>query len=296
MHDDGTDSIYRAPESDTTFEPKGDLLAAYVGPKNADYYARRFDSFKSGGSAVSWNWPAFLFSSVWLLYRKMWLYGFLYWIVLPITLSLATAVVAELAGPVPAIWTNYGSWFLIGFVLLPMFANRLYFNHAQAKINKVASITSSAEQQATELVRIGGTSNIILVVVPLFLVAVVGVIAGISIPAYNDYTVRAQVSEGLSLAGGAKVAVTEYHQEHQFFPVDNVTAGLPDPQQLSGAYTESITVDDGEIVVRYGNQAHEILDGQELQLMPVIGDGGAINWSCSARTEIAAKHLPAACR
>ena len=52
------ESIYRAPASETTVVPEGDLLAAYVGPKNANYYSRVFQRFESGGRAISWNWPA----------------------------------------------------------------------------------------------------------------------------------------------------------------------------------------------------------------------------------------------
>ena len=75
------DSIYRAPESKTGFVPQGDALTAYVGPKNAEYYARRFDRFKTENSAVSWNWPAFFVTSALvavpglalLLYLRHWI-------------------------------------------------------------------------------------------------------------------------------------------------------------------------------------------------------------------------------
>ena len=90
---DDSESIYRAPTSDTSFTPEGDMLATYVGPKNAAYYAKHFERFKSQQSAVSWNWPAFFVTAVWLLYRKMWLYAFGYWIVLPIVFAIVALVI-----------------------------------------------------------------------------------------------------------------------------------------------------------------------------------------------------------
>ncbi|MCH6548628.1 MAG: pilin, partial [Proteobacteria bacterium] len=60
----------------------------------------------------------------------------------------------------------------------------------------------------------------------MIVVAIIGILAAIAIPAYQDYTVRAQVSEGLNLGGGAKTAVTEYFQDRGAWPVNNTEAGL----------------------------------------------------------------------
>jgi len=291
----GSDSIYRAPSSDTTFNPQGDLLASYVGPKNADYYANKFAQIKSGKGSISWHWPAFFISSIWLLYRKMWLNAFIYWIVLPVALSLLSVVAAMAIGPDIGAMIYYGLYFLIAFILLPMFANRLYYRHAQAKADKVASITSSAEQQAAELSRIGGTSNVVLVVIPFVLVFMLGVLAAIAIPAYQDYTIRAQVSEGLNLSGGAKAAVSEYYRDRGELPADNITAGLSPADHISGAYTSSVAVQQGVIVVTYGNDAHAILQDQDLVLEPDTTEADLLRWSCYSST-IAPKHLPTACR
>lgn len=289
------ESIYRAPESDTTFAPQGDLLAAYVGPKNADYYAKKFDNFRNGGGAASWHWPAFFISSWWLLYRKMWLNAFLYWIVLPMVLGTLSVFVATAAGAEAASLFYYGFYLLITFILVPMFANRLYYRHAQKKADKVASVISSAEQQSAELSRIGGTSNIVLILIPFILVAVLGILAAIAIPAYNDYTVRAQISQGLALSGSAKAAVTEYYLDNDMFPDDNETAGLNPANRISGNYVKSVGVQNGTIVVTYGNEAHAVIQDSTLLLEPDVGSTGAVQWNCHSPT-IAPKHLPAACR
>lgn len=290
-----SESIYRAPESDTAFAPQGDLLAAYVGPKKADYYTKKFEHFKSGDGAVSWHWPAFFISAYWLLYRKMWLNALMYWIGLPIILTLISIFIAAVAGDAASNLFYYVSYVLITFLLVPMFANWLYYRHAQKKADKVASIISSAEQQSAELSRIGGTSNIVLILVPIILIFVLGVIAAIALPAYNDYTIRAQISEGLNLSGGAKAAVMEYYMDNDRFPSDNETAGLNPDNRISGHYVTSVSVQNGTIVVTYGNQAHSVILDKALVLEPDVGSTGMVHWDCYSPT-IAAKHLPAACR
>lgn len=290
-----SESIYRAPESDTTFAPQGDLLAAYVGPKNADYYARKFDEFKSGGGSVSWHWPAFFISSLWLLYRKMWLNAFLYWIVLPFTLGIISGFIGAAVGPDASSVFYYVAYLSVTFLLVPIFANRLYYRHAQKKADKVASVISSAEQQSAELSRIGGTSGIVLILIPFVLVFVIGILAAIAIPAYNDYTVRAQVSEGLNLSGGAKAAVTEYYFDNAAYPSDNETAGLSPADRITGKYTSSVGVANGTITITYGNEAHALINGTTLVLAPSTERSDSVEWTCSSPT-IAPKHLPAACR
>lgn len=292
---DDPDGIYRAPESDTSFAPGGDLLSVFVGPKYAEYYERHFERFKNTGGAVSWNWPAFLIASVWLLYRKMWLLALLYWLVLPLSLMFISGVVAAAVGPLASVYFYYGTSILISFVLMPMFANRFYYRHAQKKIDKVTAATTSPEQQSIEVARAGGTSSIALAVVPFILVFVIGVLAAIAIPAYQDYTIRAQVSEGLNLSGSAKAAVQEYYLDIGSFPDNNQMAGLSQPAEITGNYVSSVAVIGGVVTVTYGNQSHEVLNGKTLLMSPAIQQDGALTWGCRSEA-IEPKHLPAACR
>ena len=291
---DRSESIYRAPSSDTSFAPQGDLESIFIGPKNASYYLGKFADFRSHGGSVSWNWPAFFIASIWFLYRKMWLNAFLYWIVLPVILMVLTGVLAASGAGAASGLFYYGSYWFVTFIIIPMFANRLYYQHTQKKINKVVSATSAPEQQSIEVARIGGTSAIALVIVPFILVFVVGIVAAISIPAYNDYSVRAEVSEGLALAGGAKAAVAEYYLDIGELPENNNTAGLERAGDIFGSYVSSVSVNDGDIVVTYGRQSNSIIDGKSLVMSPVV-DSGNVSWTCYSDA-IPAKHLPAACR
>ncbi len=132
----------------------------------------------------------------------------------------------------------------------------------------------------------------------MIVVAIIGILAAIAIPAYQDYTVRAQVSEGLNLGGGAKTAVTEYYQDRGAWPVNNDQAGIDaTPTNIKGKYVKSVTVGAaGVVTVLYGLDAHAtLLKGKTLTLTP-LDAGGSVTWGCSSISSLPDKHLPAACR
>ena len=109
------------------------------------------------------------------------------------------------------------------------------------------------------------------------------------------YTTRAQVSEGLNLSAGPKVAVAEYHAAHGRFPATNADADIDD--SIQGRFVSDVRVSPGGMIqVTYGgHEANEAIAGKVLTLRAVIDtDTGELSWSCDA-PDIARKHIPASC-
>lgn len=131
----------------------------------------------------------------------------------------------------------------------------------------------------------------------MIVVAILAILMAIAIPAYQDYTIRSQVSEGMSLAQGARVAVWDRWANNGAFPVDNADAGLPAPVSIQGEYVSEVRVVDGEITVTFGAAgANATIAGDTLILAPVgaVSDS-SMQWSCNTGT-LESRFLPARCR
>ena len=129
----------------------------------------------------------------------------------------------------------------------------------------------------------------------MIVVAIIGILAAIAIPAYQDYTIRAQISEGLTLSAGAKAAVSEYFMDRGIWPTDNTTAGLADKHDIIGKYTEHVDVNANVIEIKYGYDAHTAIFDEKITLT-AFNNAGSVSWTCASAGVIQAKHLPAACR
>jgi uncharacterized RDD family membrane protein YckC/Tfp pilus assembly major pilin PilA len=141
-----------------------------------------------------------------------------------------------------------------------------------------------------------GWAIALIVVGGLFftVVPVMAILAAIAIPAYQSYLIRAQVAEGMTLSGSARVAVGDYLGAHGSLPVDNAEAGLADPDALTGRYVSSVQVQNGSVVVTFGGRANRVVAGDHLVLQP-YGSRDAMHWRCGS-PDIQAKYLPLACR
>lgn len=128
----------------------------------------------------------------------------------------------------------------------------------------------------------------------MFLIPVLAIMAAIAIPAYQNYLVRAQVAEGVTLSYGAREAVTSYIATHGAMPDDNAAAGLAAPTALTGRYVDSVAINDGQVVVTFGERAAPLIRGDHLLLVPQ-GDLSALHWQCRS-PDIKVRYLPQQCR
>ena len=129
----------------------------------------------------------------------------------------------------------------------------------------------------------------------MIVVAIIGVLAAVAIPQYQNYVARAQVSEGFSLLGSGKMAVAEYYNENGSFPKDNATARLGAANTIIGKYVGSVTVDTGKLTVAFNTTtAHSKLQGKNFALTPK-DNGGSISWTCSVGT-VGVDYLPNSCQ
>jgi len=104
----------------------------------------------------------------------------------------------------------------------------------------------------------------------MIVVAIIGILAAVALPAYQDYTIRAQVSEGLSLAQGAKNGMTDFITDRGRLPTaGNASIGIAAAVSIQGNYVDQVTANaDGSIVVQFGNNANQAIAGQTISLHP----------------------------
>lgn len=143
----------------------------------------------------------------------------------------------------------------------------------------------------------------------MIVVAIIAILAAIAIPAYQDYTIRSQVSEGLSLADGSKTAIAEYYTNYGVLPPNNASAGLATAASIGGNYVGSVEVGAGstrglvEITygpngnAAFGTKINQKANGKTLILSP-SPSVGSVAWTCrtGATNGLDSKYLPASCR
>jgi type IV pilus assembly protein PilA len=133
----------------------------------------------------------------------------------------------------------------------------------------------------------------------MIVVAIIGILAAVALPAYQDYTARSQVSEALSLMSGPKGAVTEFWTNKGSFPASNASAGLAADTDINGKYVAEVEVATGGIItatMRSTGVAKGI-ESDTLALSPITA-AGSIKWTCKkgATNGLEDKYVPSSCR
>ncbi|HEZ5379718.1 TPA: pilin [Neisseria meningitidis] len=149
----------------------------------------------------------------------------------------------------------------------------------------------------------------------MIVIAIVGILAAVALPAYQDYTARAQVSEAILLAEGQKSAVTEYYLNHGKWPKNNTSAGVASSSKIKGKYVKEVTVANGVVTATMlSSGVNKEIQGKKLSLWAKRQDG-SVKWFCGQpvtrakadaddvtadtandTNKIDTKHLPSTCR
>ncbi len=131
--------------------------------------------------------------------------------------------------------------------------------------------------------RIGFRSGGFTLIELMIVVAIIGILAAIAIPAYQNYTVRAQVTEGINMLAHAKTRVQESYLNRGQPPADRATAGLSaNATDTSGKYVQSVDVNNGVLIVTFGFEANAAINGLTITMTPYESPDLSVVWRCGA--------------
>ena len=151
----------------------------------------------------------------------------------------------------------------------------------------------------------------------MIVIAIIGILASLAVAAYQTYAVRAQVTEGISMAAGAKVPVVDAFNMNGEPPTGRSEAGMsPLATDTKGKYVASVNIVNGRIDVTFGNDAHVDIFEETISFTPYTSGNGSIVWRCGNApappnanpleggdvttaylpSTIADRYLPAVCR
>jgi len=199
---------------------------------------------------------------------------------------------------------------LVGFVMAGFTRQRQALHDMVAGTLVVSRNTRPADVATGALRPPQVSGGVIAIATLASLVPAIGIIAAISIPAYQDYTIRAQVAKGLSLAATYQAAVENAYAAGQ--PFEEVQSDALQLPNMYSPYVSSISITDGVIVVEYGGDAHERLSGTQLLLVPGSTATRKVVWTCGLApvpdgvtpaisgheqyTNVEPRYLPSDCR
>ena len=276
--------------SDSDVMTDDEAWAAVIGDSNTHHYLTRFDRLAKGDGG-GWHWPAFFVTWYWMLYRKMWVPALLYFFA-PWVGAIAIGV-AGAAVPALAVLLYVAQWLAILFVP-PLLANKWYFKHCESKIRDVRSRGGSKDQMLARLEAVGGTSNILVIVLAVFgLIMMVGILAAIALPAYRDYTIKAKVADAMPVGFEVAAAVGKQYDQTGQLPGQTDVDNFVLQAAHHSKYVTGVDLDSADATLTVHVKAPPV-EGS-YQLVPSSDNNHHLSWTCRS-TDKLSRYVPASCR
>lgn len=268
------------------------LLLAAIGP-GAEHYLEDFLAREQGYKGkIGWHWPAVFATFGWMLYRKMTGLAFAYLGIALALLLIGLPVLVALTGKAGGL---LGLLLVIALFVVPgLFGRALYHRRCRQNIEFCQRFHADPQRQLEQIRANGGTSQTAAILVPVLMlfgcVPLIGILAAIAIPAYQDYTHRASTQEAYQQLRTASGLVEHYYQSRGTLPESLADAGFtPSGKPLQARIQLERN---GTLVALFSRGT---LQDKTLELQPSLDDSGALVWRCVSEA-IADRLLPPPCR
>lgn len=282
-------SLNRKKNTTQTFTPPSkespediDFYQAAVG-KNTAYYLPHFQKIADNPRALSWHWAAFFMGFYWLLYRKMWAWAVFYFLLPIIVLFLSLLFL-------PAAKLLWLLWLGFVWVIFPAYANTAYYYHCSRIIDRAESASPNAFGQLKYCQNKGGTSWLgIVLMIPLF-IFLMGILAAISLPLYQNFIVKVYVHEGVASAEEYSNPLTQYYKRQRQWPTAfSDVPGLPEKHTHEQVHIQ--LKENGILHLTFHGMKK--LENRSVLLVPEPREKGVF-WDCR-NVNVAEKYLPPRC-
>ena len=254
--------------------------ATLIGERNTGYYLGHFERFDQGGKiTLTWNWPAFIFSFFWLVYRGMYGYAWLYFILAILLYYISSYL-----------------YVIVAFIAFPLFANAIYFRFLKNRFEKIrqgAQPGSMVADTTSTLGRVSTARRALHLTIGLLVFLL---ILAIILPGYTPYMIwsyKKNLNEGYAVGHKAALAVTDYYNKNRVMPRSLKEAGVTSQPAISSVKEIFFDRETGVIHVVM-KSIPQTLEGNALLFTPVISKDTVL-WKCSSKG-ISLEYLPESCK